>query len=435
MPINDKHDLNNYSISLHDKIQILTKAYSIITKNFSNWDPIIDLDFDNIFDKFISKSIESESRKDFMFLMKELIAILNNGHSGYKDNVISQLTGYLDFQVDFYDQKWLISKSYNQMLPIGTEITHINDIPMSDFYDANKKYISASSEYERKSKFGSPFHEIFENEFIITIENGKKIHFKKVPTNLFMNYDQMEVEGKWISQGQIGYIKIPSFNKSKFETKALEYVQEYFNARSIIIDLRDNGGGNTPIGLIESLMNVPYRWWSEATAMSFGLFNFYASQSRLNKKTQSEVSDNFVAGMENVFETIDNGSLLMTSTFELPKDSCYKGRLIVLINRNTGSSAEDFCMPLKIFRKATLIGERTRGSTGQPYYIKFPMDIEMYVSTKRTFFPNGDVFEGRGIEPTYTINLAQKEFQLDKDIILEKAILIANENKKSNNEI
>ena len=369
-----------------------------------------------------------------MFLMKELIALLKNGHSGYNDHVISQLTGYLDFEFGLYGEKWLVTRTFNKMLLKGTEITHINDIPINDFYTKHKKYISASSEYERRSKFGANanYHVIYEKDFSVSIDNGKKVQVKKISNNLFNDYDQMEVEGKWINNGKIGYIKIPSFSKQKFESKALEYVQEFLNAKVIIIDLRNNGGGSTPINLINLLMNVPYRWWSESTAMSFGLFNFYASQKRLKKKTQSKSSDSTENELEEIFEMLDNSNFFTMSPFEEPKDSCYTGEVIVLVNRYTNSAAEDFCMPLKIFRNATLIGERTMGSTGQPYYIKFPFDIDMYVSTKRTYFPNGNIFEGKGIEPNINIDLAVEDIKLDKDIVLKKTILIAKKNLENN---
>lgn len=422
----EKNEYNNYQIELQDRIKILIKAYSIITKNFSNWDPIINLNVDDLFDIVIREVIETESRKEFMFLIKKLIAKLNNGHSGYIDNVITQLSGYLDFQFGFFNEKWIISKSLNQNLLRGVEITHINDVPINDFYDSKKIYISASSEYERKSKFGTDLHEIYENEFSVTLGSGKKVQVRKVTTNLFNNYDLMETEGKWISQEKIGYIKIPSFNRQKFENKALEYVKEFMNAKVIIIDIRDNRGGATPIRLTEQLMNVPYRWWSESTVMSFGLFNYYASEKRLKKKNLSKFQDSFVDGIEYMSEMLDNGSFLSVSPFEMPKEPCFKGKIIVLVNRNTMSAAEDFCMPLKVFRNATIIGERTMGSTGQPFFIKFPLNIIMYVSTKRAYYPNGGVFEGKGIEPTSIINITQKDLLSREDIILKQAVLIAN---------
>ena len=354
-----------------------------------------------------------------------------------QNSAISKLSGYLDFQFGFYDKKWLISRTLNNKLLKGTEITHINDMSINDFYEQNKKYINVSSEYERKSKFGanSNFHVIVQKEFALTSDKGEDFKVKKVSNDLFNNYDQMEANGQWISRGKIGYIKIPSFIRQKFETKALDYVQEFFEAKVIIIDLRDNRGGSTPIKLLELIMNVPYRWWSESTAMSFGLFNFYASENRLKKKRSSKPLDTSEDTMEEIFEMLDNGSFFTISPFELPKDNCYKGEVIVLVNRNTMSAAEDFCMPLKVFRNATIIGERTMGSTGQPYYIKFPMNIDLDVSTKRTYFPNGSLFEGQGIEPTIQINLTQKYFQIDNDIVLDKAILVANKKCIFNDEI
>jgi len=72
------------------------------------------------------------------------------------------------------------------------------------------------------------------------------------------------------------------------------------------------------------------------------------------------------------------------------------GRLIVLIDGGCASASEYFVLPFKVSGRATIVGERTAGSTGQPYLYVFPNGISFRVSAKRVSFPDGSRFEGVG---------------------------------------
>ncbi|MEL7434724.1 MAG: S41 family peptidase [Chloroflexota bacterium] len=53
----------------------------------------------------------------------------------------------------------------------------------------------------------------------------------------------------------------------------------------------------------------------------------------------------------------------------------YTGRILMLIGIEIGSAGEDFVIPFKSSGRATLIGENTLGSTGQPYHYRLIDDI------------------------------------------------------------
>jgi carboxyl-terminal processing protease len=56
-------------------------------------------------------------------------------------------------------------------------------------------------------------------------------------------------------------------------------------------------------------------------------------------------------------------------------------------------------MPLKTSGRAVLFGERTFGSSGQPYMEKFDNGMAFRVSAKRMYLPDGSEFEGVGLKP------------------------------------
>jgi len=106
----------------------------------------------------------------------------------------------------------------------------------------------------------------------------------------------------------------------------------------------------------------------------------------------------------------------------------YKGKLIILTDRRCASACEDFVVPFKDNHRAIIIGEETAGSTGQPYIYRFNKDIFIRIGTKRVYMPDGSPFEGKGILPDIKIQPTIKDIKIGRDVILKKAIVVADLN-------
>ena len=76
-------------------------------------------------------------------------------------------------------------------------------------------------------------------------------------------------------------------------------------------------------------------------------------------------------------------------------------------------------MPLKTSGRATVFGERTFGSSGQPYIVNFENGMGFRVSTKRMYLPDGSEFEGVGIKPD--VEVVQPP-AATKDVVFETAL-------------
>jgi C-terminal processing protease CtpA/Prc len=98
------------------------------------------------------------------------------------------------------------------------------------------------------------------------------------------------------------------------------------------------------------------------------------------------------------------------------------GPLVVLVGPHTFSSAEDFLIPLVHAKRATLLGETTGGSTGQPLTIPLPGGGFCRICTLQSFFPDGREFVGRGIEPDVVVHPTQKDIYDGRDPVLEEAV-------------
>ena len=78
--------------------------------------------------------------------------------------------------------------------------------------------------------------------------------------------------------------------------------------------------------------------------------------------------------------------------------------LVVLIGPGAVSSGEGFVKMLRALPQATLVGQPTRGSSGNPRPFKLPgLDLTVWYSRWVDMMPDGTVVEGRGIKPDVVV--------------------------------
>ncbi len=151
---------------------------------------------------------------------------------------------------------------------------------------------------------------------------------------------------------------------------------------SLVIDLRGNGGGNTPLKLLAALMDRPYRCWRSSVLQWTTLGRAWGEPP----------------------ETIT-----YPAPEHAPVPDAHRGRLALLIDGMTGSAAEDFAMPFKDNGRAVLVGETTAGSSGQPHRLDLGDRMLAWIGAKRESFPDGAQFEGVGIAPDIAVETTPED--------------------------
>jgi C-terminal processing protease CtpA/Prc len=97
----------------------------------------------------------------------------------------------------------------------------------------------------------------------------------------------------------------------------------------------------------------------------------------------------------------------------------FKGKVAVLIGPKCFSSNETFLLMLRHGAKATLVGEKSFGSSGNPQSFDLGNGVVMMIPSWQAMDPNGEIFEGKGIEPDVAAKFVAGE---GKDAILEAAL-------------
>lgn len=168
----------------------------------------------------------------------------------------------------------------------------------------------------------------------------------------------------------IGYIQYPSFSAGLGDGN-LDYIISYFSmASALIIDIRDNGGGD-----LTNADNLISRFLTERTLGGY-----------ISHKTGPGHND-FSEPMPFYIEPVKNGHLL------------WRKPVIILTNRSTFSAANYFTMIMKNLPQVTIIGATTGGGSGMPFNSELPNGWGIRFSACPVLDANGISTEF-GIEPT-----------------------------------
>lgn len=219
--------------------------------------------------------------------------------------------------------------------------------------------------------------EILRNQEIKTFE----ITRKKVITN--------PIESKKI-ENDIGYIQISSFDEETSESFKLKF-EELKNQgiNSLIIDLRNNGGG---------LVNETL-----------------------------EILDYIVPKGNELLITVDKDKNEEIEKAE--QDVLIDMPISVLVNENSASASEIFAGALKDLNEAIIVGTTTYGKGVIQELLTFRDGAGLKVTVQEYYTPNRNKINGVGIEPNEFVELPETVIsplyvQENQDTQLQKAIEI-----------
>jgi len=195
---------------------------------------------------------------------------------------------------------------------------------------------------------------------------------------------------KFISKN-IGYVTLKTIKNEDIQS----IKKEFMDTKGIIIDIRNYPSAFTPFTL------APY---------------FVSNSTPFVKFTNGNV---------------DNpGEFTYTSALEIPKsDETYKGKLVVLVNEETQSSAEYQAMAFQAGDNTIIIGSQTAGADGNVSEIIFPGGIKTWISGIGIYYPDGRQTQRVGIIPDIVVKPTIKGIREGRDELLEKAIEIIKRHK------
>jgi carboxyl-terminal processing protease len=387
-------------LSVPERTYLASKIYSSIETYFAHWAGVSDLDFEAAYKTYLNQALEAKGRRGFDLATLQFIAQLRNKHTQFQDQWLQRSYGQpFGFGVGRVEGKWAITWTRDPRLTKGNVVRAIDGMDIQAFIQDKQRYVAASSERSAQSLvFDRPY--LFPQRFTLELDGDRRVSIDRDATNKppAQEARRPAAEGRWLAEGSISYIRIPGFNDPNFEKTALAFVRNYRNTKCLIIDVRGNGGGSTPYELIRELMDRPWRDWATSTPSQIALYR--------------------AQGAPPAQLRIENRSYQ-------PRPGAFAGRLLLLIDRFSCSACEDFVMPFKDNGRATLIGETTEGSSGQPYFLNLGNGMSLLVGAARHSFPDSSPFEGVGIKPTIPVEPRLTDLRDGIDPVLQKAREVA----------
>ncbi len=395
------------NISTDEKIAGLSKVWSEVKYNYVNFDIGPWINWDSLYIAYLPKIHDTKNTLEFYFLLMEFCAHLHDGHTGiiFPEELQKFIKGRIPIQTRFIEDKIIVTKVYNESLrneciQPGLEIVEIDGLPsnryaekfIKPFWTSNSDHGRNRTIYEYallRGPIGSEVNLTFKDE------NGN-IFNKNIVRNSRIFSKWEPVIFKNLGNG-IGYVNIKSFGGNEIVTKFDSVFTYIKDTKAIIIDLRDNGGGNGRIGwlILGYFTDKPFKIFQWKTRQYRPLWRAWHFGEEVYKKP--------------------------AILYNADKDNYYSKPVVLLTRPRTGSMAENFCLGFRIMNRGKIIGGPTAGSSGTPLIYSLPGGGYGKVVTSRGMYPDGKEYIGIGIQPDIEVDITIEDIKLGQDRILERA--------------
>jgi len=406
------------------KILGLMQVYSSVKYYFAGFGVTANLDWDELVIKYIPEVIETGNLEEYYKSLQKLIANLNDTHTriNMPDTLRKKICSPPVF-IEFIENEFVITKVKNttddikkQNIYPGLKIKKVETVPAKKFFIENKLPYMALSKVGRErlyraynllsgkknSKVRITAADLNGKERNVVLTRDSKLYGrKKLP----------EIEVKELEPGFV-YFDFRAFWPSNTVIK--EFEQEFnkldlSKTKGIILDVRENGGGNSGVGsvIISHLINKPFRAW---------LFKIRVkSLAKIAPRAWMRLAARIAALFgKKWYETYDK--------IKPSSGKRYSGPVVVLTSRYTGSAAEDFVAAVKESHRAKIVGETTSGGTGNGLFSILPGYGTLRVCVNVGYFANGEPWQGRGIDPDINVSRKIKDVYNGYDPVLAKGL-------------
>lgn len=406
-------DEDGLKLSTDERIKIFVRLSAEVKYNFANFDLVPAVNWDRVLEKKLPLVRQDQSNKDFARLLVRCIAELKDGHT----NVTMKFYEIFEqaqpaLVVRAIEGKAIITEAGDSKdvikanLKVGDEILKIDGKDVREVLEKEiYPYVFASTDQWRDNKaFRYLLRGPESSEINLRIKSikGKQRDIvltreidwgKSMPRKEHTNF-----EYKDLGDG-ISYVAINTFGTSEVVDKFKKYMDRIRDSKGLIIDVRENGGGNSENGdrIVSFLIDkkIPNLRWK--TPQHIAAFEAWGR------------TKNWHTGEAEYVEPCE----------EMER---FRGPIVALMGTESFSAAEDFLVLLHSSKRATLVGGKSGGSTGQPLRFELDYGVNGKICTKRDTYPDGREFVGIGVIPDVEFHVTQKSIAEGKDIVLQRGI-------------
>jgi hypothetical protein len=375
--------------------------------------------------KFEARGNAARSATEMFLAASELAASIRCGHtwtnirnqSGAARAAIVDAANKLPFHMTLVEGRWLVLASATDQLKRGDEITHINGIGAAEMVKRLWPYLRAdgSSDSKRLRQLGHDRVDMSQLDitwpllspprhgfYVVSLKREQREQEVRVSaTTLLARAKALAAQGvnpideSWNltiernADGKVSHavLRLPSFAfwNGKFDWKAfLTASFKQLNDEKVpnlIIDIRDNEGGDGAIGemIVSYLLRAPFQYTSDQSITSYERVPYilvryldtwdYSFFDRTGKVRP--VTSGPQAGKLEVIERAKGVRIVQ------PSATPYPGKVVFLVGGENSSATFQFARLAQDAKVATLIGQPTGGNLrgltgGELMWVKLP---------------------------------------------------------------
>ena len=363
---------------------------------------LIEEDWKGILKEFIPRMNAAGEELDYKLACLELIARVHDTHANIwgNESTLSKFWGvhYSPLKISFIDDQAVVTGYYDETLgketglQVGDIIETVNNEPISEIVKRQLKYTAASNYPTQLRDIGRRL--LRTNDSIIKVDYiretelvSRTIHVYAPDILDIYNRNQEKDTCFKLIDEEIAYLN----NGSLLREHIPVLWEEIKNTKGLIIDIR-NYPSDFPIYYLSSYLmqeSIPFVKFSRGSTITPGLFTY--------TKTLNAGEDN---------------------------SEYYQGKVVILVNELSQSSAEFHAMAYRVHPNAMVIGSTTAGADGNVSGFFLPGNIRTMISGIGVYYPDGSETQRVGIVPDLFVTPTIEGVKQNRDIVLEEAIAI-----------
>ncbi len=353
-------------------------------------------DWNMVLGEFIPHFLDAKDESTYKTALLQLIAQACDTHANiWSDGFLNKQKGsfWLPYDITFVENKPMVTRYWNEeteqqgALRIGDIITAINNQPVDSMIGQKLPYTPASNYETQLRNIAREFFRTNEKQLSVEyLRGGQKasaIIESSTYQNLYANRPPKECYR--MLADNIGYI-YPGTIKNDSLPKIMEMFKD---TKGLVIDFRCYPSNFIVFTLGAYLMSQPVDFvkFTAGNVVFPGRFTFGIPLK---------------VGKEN--------------------NDYYKGKVVIIVDETTQSSAEYHTMAFRAAPKAKVIGSITAAADGNVSSIVLPGNVQTMISGIGVYYPDGRGTQRIGIVPDIEIKPTIKGIIEGRDELLERAV-------------
>ncbi len=365
---------------------------------------LIKKDWEKVLEEFIPRFIYCRNKFEYRLVILELITRIHDTHARIIDysSVLEKHLGnnYAPIEIKFINDSAVITNFYDEQigeeahLKKGDIILKVNYKPVNEIVKRELKYTPASNYPTKLRNIASKLSRTRESTLTLTCKRNDKLFETKIKTHpkYQVNYRAIDVYKdtcfKYLSPG-IAYLSLGSIKRKYIK----QIVDSLKKTKGLIIDIRC--------------------YPSDYVVFDLGQY-FIRKDKKIVKFTNGSLKY--------------PGLFTFTDPLEIQKTDnyFYGGKIVVMVNEETQSSAEFHAMTFQASENVVVIGSATAGADGNVSYIDLPGGVRTVMSGIGVYYPDGKETQRIGIVPDIEVKPTIAGIREGRDEVLEKAIEFLN---------